>query len=109
MTKNQYGFTLTEILVAVMILGVLAVSFSSFFGFSVGSIVGAGRRQDALVEAQNLLERALVDDDFSGVDRQPATQNGIEGELITATVIWRDGMSGNRELKLSVFKAKEVF
>ena len=108
MIKDQSGFTLMEILVAVVILGILAASFSSFFGVSLSSISGAGNRHYALVEAQDLLERALADPtmDSDGIYRQPETQHGVSGELITAKVIWQDGFGVNRELKLSVFQAE---
>lgn len=110
MIKGQDGFTLMEILVAVMILGIVAATFSSLFGFSISSISGAGERHLALLEAQVLLEQALVDPtmgELVGIYRQSMTSNGVNGELITAKVIWHDRFGGQRELELSVLQADQ--
>lgn len=107
--RDQSGFTLTEILIAVVILGVVVAVFSSVFGSSVSSIRGAGNHHSTLIEAQNLLDRALVDESLGeedGVFREPWTLNEHEGTLYTVKLPWRTGFGAERELKLSTFKAR---
>lgn len=108
MEKNEYGFTLVEILVAVVILGILVVTFSSVFGSSVRSIWGAGNHHDALLEAQSLLEQVLSGSQLAdarvSVHGTINKLNGQEGVLYTVRVPWQTGSGAEREVKLSAFK-----
>lgn len=105
---EEGGFTLIEILVAMVIFGLLAVVFSSVFVSSIGSIWGAGSHHAALVEAQILMERALGDTSLGedkGIFREPLTLDGQKGILITVKLPWQAGIGNERLLELSTFRA----
>ena len=110
MFKEQQGFALTEIIIGVLILGFVFALFGSVFGSSIQSIWGAGNHHTALVEAQALLERALVDNSLGeadGVLRDPVSlpPGEQEGELITVRIPWKSGFGSERFVELNVFKA----
>ncbi|MGI6645752.1 MAG: prepilin-type N-terminal cleavage/methylation domain-containing protein [Limnochordia bacterium] len=66
--KRQQGFSLVEVLVAVVVLGVIVAAFSGVFSSSIDSILSAGDRYRALMEAQGLLERVLATGDLEGLE-----------------------------------------
>ena len=110
MIKDQYGFALVEILIAVVILGLVFAVFGSVFGSSLQSILGAGNHHAVLIEAQSLLERALTDDSLEeadGVLRRSVTlpPNGHEGVLVTVKLPWHSGFGSERYVELSTFRA----
>lgn len=112
MIRDQGGFTLVEILVAVTILGILVASFSTLFTSSVNAIYSSGNRYDALTKAQSLLEQALRGqplDVADGIFRTPITQNvgglDVKGTLITAKVAWKTALEKTSVVDLSAFQA----
>jgi prepilin-type N-terminal cleavage/methylation domain-containing protein len=108
MHKKQDGFTLTEVLIAVMILSLAVAAFGSVFGSSIQAIWGAGNHHIALTEAQSLLERAIADlslGETEGVFRDPLTLNEQEGTLLTVKIPWQTGLGSERVLELSTFRA----
>lgn len=94
MMKRQQGFSLVEVLVAVVVLGVIVAAFSGVFSSSIDSILSAGDRYRALMEAQGLLERVLATGDLEGLEgvvkwepsNQPGYESTVGGRLITVTV-----------------------
>jgi prepilin-type N-terminal cleavage/methylation domain-containing protein len=110
MIKDQRGFGLVEILVAILILGFVFAVFGSVFGISIQTIGGAGKHHAALTAAQSLLERALWDGSLGeadGVYRDSSglSPNGHEGVLITVRLPWRTGFGSERVVELSTFRA----
>ena len=57
--KNNKGFTLIEIIVSLMIIGLLAVIFLPVFTMTVKSIFNAGRKNDATFQSQNEAEEKI--------------------------------------------------
>ena len=93
MMKRQLGFSLVEVLVAVGVLGVIVAAFPGVFSSSIDSILSAGDRYRALMEAQGLLERVLATGDLEGLEgveweqsNQPGYESTVGGRLITVTV-----------------------
>ena len=54
--ENQKGFTLIEIMLALVILGMMAISFLAFFGNSLTNIFQIRARKEALALATNKME-----------------------------------------------------
>lgn len=59
--RAEQGFTLVEILVAVIILSVIIVAFMPMFTNSVANIYTAGNRSEARFQVQEVIERVLGD------------------------------------------------
>lgn len=59
--KNEKGFTLVEVLIAIVILLIIVISFTALFSSSYRGIAGSGQRSAALFGVQEDLERDLKD------------------------------------------------
>jgi len=57
--KNQEGFTLVEIIVALTILMIFLFSFMTLFTTSITGIFGAGEKTSALFTAQKDMDNAI--------------------------------------------------
>ncbi len=68
--KNENGFSLVEVMVAMVVLLIFVVAFSALFTDSFSIIFSSGRKSEAQYQAQEASEWVL-----SGVD--PATVSGI--------------------------------
>lgn len=110
--NNRRGFTLVEILVALSILSIIIFSFAPLISSSFSNIYTAGRKSDALYQAQEQMENKLVEEitedkelteltiTFQEISEE-ITVNGTE-EQFTYTY---DGHSGI----LTAFIAKKSF
>lgn len=61
--KNPKGLTLIEIIVAIAIMGILAVSVSTVFGLSISQIFTSGTRTNEAMEVQTIVDTLLVESD----------------------------------------------
>jgi prepilin-type N-terminal cleavage/methylation domain-containing protein len=59
MVKRQKGFTLLEAIIALGIIGIIAVSFLSMYTFGFTNISKSGSRSSALFTAQSNVEEKL--------------------------------------------------
>ncbi|KPD21262.1 prepilin-type N-terminal cleavage/methylation domain-containing protein [Idiomarina abyssalis] len=78
--RNQKGFTLIELIIVIVVLGILAVTaapqFINFSGDARTSTVKGlkGAMQGA---TQTVYARAAIDDDLDGTSAAPVTVNGV--------------------------------
>ncbi len=59
--KNETGFTLVEVLIAIVILLVIVISFTTLFTSSYRGITSSGDRSETLFQIQQTIERDLQD------------------------------------------------
>lgn len=62
--KNQDGFTLLEVIVAIAIISTLAVAFAPLIASSVQRIQWAGKRTNEIYEQRSKMERKVVSESF---------------------------------------------
>ncbi len=99
--KQEKGFTLVEVLIAIVILLIIVISFTTLFTSSFRGIASSGDRSETLFELQQNIERdieggsagskGLVDLEFDNVT--------IPGEHKTFTRTTNDG----KEVVVDVF------
>lgn len=65
-TKDNRGMTLLEIIIALAILGIIAVSILALFTSSFSFIAKAGNRSVATYDANAQVEQAIVEKDTTG-------------------------------------------
>lgn len=58
---NEKGFTLTESLVAILILSIIITAFAVLFSNSNSDIFSMGKKSEGLYSAQNIMENAITD------------------------------------------------
>ncbi|ABO49579.1 hypothetical protein Dred_1044 [Desulforamulus reducens MI-1] len=61
--SQDKGFTLVELLVALAILAILIVAFTTFFGWNITSILETGKRSEAIANAEKKLEELYYKED----------------------------------------------
>lgn len=102
--KNHSGLTLVEIIVALAILGIMAVSFLTMFSSGYSTIFAMGRKTQAMNEkAQYYMDSLYLDYD-AGIasinadplvsvteDKTSTTYSGIGLNVVTITVEYPTG------------------
>ncbi len=73
--RSQRGFTLIEVMVATMVMGLAIVAAMQLFGSSLRLAGASARQTQALVIA-----RSLVDQELWRLDLEEGNQSGQEGE-----------------------------
>lgn len=68
MIKNKNGFTLIEVVIAIAIIGIIAVMFISRFTDSVTGIYNARERSEALFSNNQIME--VITSDLRGRDEE---------------------------------------
>jgi len=79
-SRTPNGFTLLEVMVALAVLAVGIVSVLEVFGGSLRLDVKASRRTQAIIYAQNVMDRVLA---------QPTLQDGEEAGEFPGGYSWR--------------------
>lgn len=79
--KDEKGFTMVEVLIALAILVIIIAAFTALFTTGARGIFSAGRKSNALFEAQNEMDNFIAEGNSDGL----ATHN-IEFDSITITV-----------------------
>lgn len=55
--NSNQGFTLVEVLVAMVVLTIIVIAFTAFFGWNVTSIFDTGEKSRAIAKAESKLEK----------------------------------------------------
>ena len=105
--NSEHGFTLLEVLVAIVVLGLAVGSILLVFSNSVTWLWAAGQRSEALNAAetgiaQKLAEGPKSDDDELSIEFPGAGKMTVKGELAEAT-----GTSGNQSSTITAFLPEE--
>lgn len=108
--RREEGFTLVEVLVAMIIFLIIVLAMTSFLGGSYLSLTRAGNKAATVFEAQSELEKALDDPDYNEaeeIERVPGYEveifnRRISGTKITVKEIYDEEQ--NREVNYVAFK-----
>lgn len=112
--KDEKGFSLLEVLVAMIVLSLVILSFSGLFSGGYKAISDGGNKSEALFSAQQFMEYAILNgDDYSQVTvttgnllqfNFPGTDPfDISGNIIIVT---EDYHGGNKPISLTTFVPK---
>jgi len=71
MLQKEQGFTLVEVLVALVILAMMTTGAFSLLSHSTMGIFMAGDKSEALFEAQGNMEDTILDTQVTGADDDP--------------------------------------
>lgn len=119
---QSQGFSLVEVMVASVLLAVLIVTFTNFFGWNVTSIFDTGQRTEAIAEAEKKLEKLHYSmDDYESdpeytspgtvltyqnrsrnfcVEEESYAGGSIQGYKVTVVVFYK---SGERQAAITSF------
>lgn len=105
--SGEQGFTLVEVLVALLVLSVITIGVVSMFTGSLSSIIQSGDKVAALYQVQGSLEKAFVDE-ASDVQIRPWTikfrKDGQTVHEVTGILRTAERSFGNGQLvQASVF------
>ena len=59
--RTEQGFTVVELMIAIIVLSIIVVAYLPMFTNSIASIYTAGHRSEARFQAQQIVERVLGD------------------------------------------------
>ena len=99
--RSSHGFSLVEIIVAMAVLMIVIIAFTTLFTFAFGGIFSQGRKSEALYkdvqkelevlyEQGDLGDSDTLDIDFGGSGIDPS----VSGVIVTETFTYED-RSGN--------------
>ena len=101
------GFTLVEVIISMMLLGLIAVCFTSMLNFSVSNTARTGSRQQGLAVANTTRERLLTDSGYMvGSDNIAGNSFSINstGSLEKTLIVELDSVdvtgSANRKIEV---------
>lgn len=105
--SGEQGFTLVEVIVALLVLSVITIGVVSMFTGSLSSIMQSGEKVAALYRAQGSLEKAFVDE-ATDVQTKPWTiefrKDGQTVQEVTGILRTAERSFGNGQLvQTSVF------
>lgn len=93
--KNSQGFTLIEMIVALAIIGIMAVSFLTVFSTTYAHIFSAGRRSDAIFNTEKKVEAAIASGTTATTDTFSLSIGGrtvnVSGTLVTEQSTYENG------------------
>ncbi|HRX22436.1 MAG TPA: type II secretion system protein [Syntrophomonadaceae bacterium] len=87
MSKNERGFTLVEILVAILILGLVVTGSFNLLTHSAVWIFNAGSKGEALYDAQGLMENKILSDTADYSDEVSITSKDNSFKIDSKTLI----------------------
>jgi type IV pilus modification protein PilV len=112
---RQKGFSLIEIMIAILVLSLVVTAFAALFTHSYQDIYSAGFKSEAQFVAQEVMESLIADIDFNHPDANVSTTTSlsidfpgyggsvaVQGKIVTVTVEYTDGQ-GN--LRTQTFKS----
>ncbi len=108
--KAEKGFSLVEIIVAMALLLLIIIAFTTLFTFAFGGIFSQGRKSEALYEVvQNELEVLYEQGNTGGPDILPISFDGgaiapieVDGLIETKEYTYED-QSGTRSRTIYTF------
>lgn len=93
--KNTQGFTLIEMIVALAIIGIMAVSFLTVFSSTYAHIFSAGRRSDAIFSTEKKVEAAIASGTTATTDTFSLAIGGrtvtVSGALVMEQSTYENG------------------
>lgn len=93
--NNPKGFTLIEMIVALAIIGIMAVSFLTVFSSTYAHIFSAGRRSDAIFSTEKKVEAAIASGTTGTADTFSLSIGGrtinVSGTLVTEQSTYENG------------------
>ncbi len=109
--KAEKGFSLVEVIVAMAVLLLIIIAFTTLFTFAFGGIFYQGRKSEALYEVvQNELEVLYEQGNTGGPDILPISFDGgainppieVDGVIVTEPYTYED-QSGTRTRNIYTF------
>ena len=67
-SSNKKGFTLIEIILAIAIIGIMAVAFIPVFTSGFKGVIYAGETKTGMFDSQNILEQEVADSVNTGTE-----------------------------------------
>jgi len=122
---NKKGFTLIEVLISMVILGIIVFAFLNLFGTSFANIFTMGNKDQAMATASDIMEAlyreqgpdGLSEADINNILDSEGVNNGVTGInpfenengqagfKVTITIPYRSG-GQEREISLTSFFRK---
>lgn len=104
LSRDERGFTLVEVLVALLVLSVIMVAGMELYNSSISAIMFGGRTMEALLEAQYEVEQASLTPESSEHRSIVLTfPNGIELPVDGHLVKSRREIAGGKEVVVTLF------
>lgn len=93
-SKNSKGFTLIELILAMAILGIIAISFLYLFTSSTVSLHNAGNQSKATAEVQSLMDKTYTEG-IVYIETLDASDNTIS-KVLTAAALKNAYVAGEK-------------
>ncbi len=84
---NSRGFTLLEVLVALVIMGIAVTYVIQLFSVNLGSISASGNYVDAAIKAEARMRQVLDDDQLKEQSFSEITNDGYQMDLAVSDVL----------------------
>lgn len=75
--KNNGGFTLIEIIVSIVIIGLMSLTFFGLFGFGMKTVIVSGQNSASDFNAQTILEDGVFDRGSDSPEQLEVTDGAI--------------------------------
>lgn len=98
--KNQKGFTLVEVLISMVILGIVVFSFLNLFGTSFVNIYSMGTKDRAMAKASDIMDILYREQGNAGFDAIGTVRNVIANNFSG----FNPGVDGDGNLTGNLFQ-----